>query len=99
MPISFIDACLGRDLEVPTLDERIKYKIPEGTQTGTTFRLKRKGIKYLRSEVRGDLYVKVNIETPKKISEKQKILLREYEELNKNKSKSFFEKVKESVKR
>ena len=99
MPISFIDATLGRDLEVPTLDGKLKYKIPEGTQTGTTFRLKRKGIKYLRSEVHGDLYVKIIIETPKKISEKQKSLLREYEALTKSKSKSFYDKVKDSVKR
>jgi len=99
MPISFIDATLGRDLEVPTMDGKLKYKIPEGTQSGTTFRLKRKGIKYLRSEVHGDLYVKIIIETPKKISEKQKTLLREYEALTKSKSKSFYDKVKDSVKR
>jgi len=99
MPISFLDAALGRDLEVPTLEGKVKYKIPEGTQSGTTFRLKRRGIKYLRSEVHGDLYVKVNIETPKKLSEKQKNLLKEYEALGKKKSKSFFEKVKESIKR
>lgn len=97
MPLSFVDACIGKEIEVPTLDGKVKYRIPDGTQTGTTFRLKRKGIKHLRSEAHGDLYVKVNIETPKKLSEKQKTLLKEYQELEKSKGKSFFDKVKDSI--
>jgi molecular chaperone DnaJ len=99
MPISFLDACLGRDIEVPTLDGKLKYKIPDGTQTGTTFRLRKKGIKYIRNEMYGDLYVKVNIETPRRLSEKQKTLLKDYEALMKTKGKTFFQKVKDSVKR
>jgi len=100
MPISYADAALGRELEVPTLKEKVKYTIPNGTQTGTTFRLKKKGIKHINSEHYGDLYVKVNIETPTRLSDKQKALLMELDKLDKQgkgKSKSFFEQVKETL--
>lgn len=78
MPISFVQAALGDDLQVPTVDGDVKYSIPEGTQTGTVFRLKGKGIQRLNSSIRGDQYIKVNIEVPKKLSEKQANLLREF---------------------
>ena len=99
MPIDFADAALGIDLQVPTLDGKVKYKIPEGTQTGTTFRLKKKGIQHINSAQVGDLYVKVNIETPKRLNEKQKELLRTFKEQNKDGGKSFFEQVRESIRR
>jgi molecular chaperone DnaJ len=72
IPITFDQAALGDTLTVPTLDEKVKYKVPAGTQTGTSFRLKGKGIKYLKGGKTGDLYVKVNIEVPTKLSGDQK---------------------------
>lgn len=94
MTIPFSLAALGGELDVPTLDGKIRYKVPEGTQTGTTFRLKEKGFKHLRSQRKGDLYITTNVEIPKHLAEKQKKLLREFEQMTK--SKSFFEKVKDS---
>ena len=78
MPITFVQAALGDEIEVPTLDGKVKYKIAEGTQSGTVFRLKEKGIKRIRGNSRGDQYVKVNVEVPKKLNEKQKDILREF---------------------
>ncbi len=99
VPITFVQATLGAELEVPTLDGKVKYNIPEGTQSGTVFRLKGKGIPMLRRSGRGDQYVKVNVEIPKHLSAKQKSLLEEFERLDKGnnhaKQKSFFEKMRE----
>lgn len=100
IPISFTTAALGGNIEVPTLDGKVRYNIPEGTQTGTIFRLKNKGIPYLRGHGRGDQYVKVVIQVPKKLNEKQKELLREFAEvsgddLNESK-KGFFDKVRDA---
>ena len=81
VPITFTQAALGAELEVPTLDGKVKYTVPEGTQTGSVFRLKSKGIPFLRGNGRGDQYVKVNIDVPKKLNEKQKAILREFAEL------------------
>lgn len=78
MPITFAQAALGDEIEVPTLDGKVKYSIPEGTQTGTVFRLREKGIPKLRGNNRGDQYVKVVVDTPKKLNDKQKELLREF---------------------
>lgn len=72
IPISFVQAALGGDVEVETLDGKVVYKIPEGTQTGTTFRLKGKGIPYLRGSGRGDQYVTVKVKVPTKLNAKQK---------------------------
>ena len=72
MPISFDQAALGAELIVPTLDGKVSYKIPAGTQPGTVFRLKEKGVKKLRREAKGDLYVKVNLEVPTKLNNTQK---------------------------
>ena len=80
MPISFVQAALGAEVEVPTLDGKVKYTIPEGTQTGTTFRLRGKGIPYINGSSRGDQYVTVNIETPKNLTKEQKDLLRKFGE-------------------
>jgi len=79
MPISFAAAALGGEIEVPTLGGSAKMKIPAETQTGGVFRLKGKGIKPLRQSDHGDLMVHVVVETPVKLTEKQKTLLREFE--------------------
>lgn len=71
-PISVTQAILGDEVEVPTLDGRVKYTIPEGTQSGTVFRLKGKGIPYLRSGSRGDQYVTVNVSIPKNLTKEQR---------------------------
>ena len=78
MPITFAQATLGDKIQVPTLDGKVEYEVPEGTQTGTVFRLKGKGIPKLKPNVRGDQYVKVTVEIPKKLNEKQKELVREF---------------------
>ena len=72
IPISFDQAALGDEIIVPTLEERVSYKVPPGTQPGTVFRLKGKGIKNLRNGRKGDLYVKVSLEVPTKLNKKQK---------------------------
>ncbi|WFD11576.1 molecular chaperone DnaJ [Tepidibacter hydrothermalis] len=102
MPITFAQAALGDEVEVPTLDGKVKYKIPEGTQTGTVFRLREKGIPRLRSKTRGDQYVKVVVEVPKKLSENQKDLLKQFakesgEEVHEQR-KNFFDKMKDLLK-
>ena len=79
MPISFVKATLGGEIEVPTLSGKVSFTIPEGTQSGKTFRLKGKGIKGVRSGYAGDLFCHVAIETPVKLTEKQKDLLRDFE--------------------
>ena len=78
MPISFVDASLGGELEVPTLNGRVNLKIPAETQTGRMFRIKGKGVKPVRGGPIGDLMCKVTVETPVKLSRKQKDLLKEF---------------------
>ncbi len=99
VPVSFVQATLGTQLDVPTLDGMVKMKIPEGTQSGKVFRLKGKGIPHLQSSGRGDQHVRVVVETPQNLSSKQRELLTQFAEAsgeNVNpQSKSFFEKVKE----
>jgi len=80
IPVSFVDAALGSELEVPTLDGRVKLKIPSETQTGKMFRLRGKGVTSTRGGGAGDLICKVSIETPVKLSEHQKTLLKEFQE-------------------
>ena len=79
MPISFKTACLGGEVEVPTLAGKASFSVAEGTQTGRTFRLRGKGIKGVRSSVVGDLYVHVQVETPVKLNEQQRQLLRDFD--------------------
>lgn len=79
VPISFVDAALGGELEVPTLDGRVKLKVPSETQTGKMFRLRGKGVAPVRGGSTGDLLVKVVVETPVKLSSRQKELLREFQ--------------------
>jgi len=80
MPLTFVQAALGSEIEVPTLDGKVKYSIPEGTQTGTVFRLRGKGIQNLRGSGRGDQYVTVTVAVPKSLTEEQKDLLRKFAE-------------------
>jgi len=101
LPISIVQAALGAELEVPTLDGPVKMKIPEGTQTGTVFRLRGKGIVRLgsNSQSRGDQHVRVILETPTHLSARQRELLTQFaseggEEVNPQ-SRSFFQKVKD----
>jgi molecular chaperone DnaJ len=79
MQVSFVQAALGAEIEVPTLDGKVKYSIPEGTQTGTVFRLRGKGIQNLRGSGRGDQYVTVNVVVPTGLNSEQKELLREFD--------------------
>lgn len=98
IPITFTQAALGSELDVPTIEGTIKYTIPEGTQTGTVFRLKNKGIKHLNSNAKGDQFIKINVDVPTKLSEKQKELLREFAEISGDEvfeqRKGFFDKMK-----
>ena len=77
-PISFAQATLGAEIEVPTLDGKVKMNIPEGTQPGATFRLRGKGVPYLRGSGRGDQFVTVTVAVPKNLTGSQKELLRQY---------------------
>nr|WP_314546902.1 molecular chaperone DnaJ [uncultured Massilia sp.] len=102
MPISFSKAALGGEIEVPTLGGKVSFTIPEGTQTGKTFRLKGKGIKGVRSGYAGDLFCHVVVETPIKLTDKQKDLLKEFERLTNDggakhspQSKGWMDKVKD----
>jgi len=79
VPIGFTTAALGGEIEVPTLNGKANLEIAEGTQSGKTYRLRGKGIKGVRSSYPGDLYCHVSVETPVRLSEKQKKLLREFE--------------------
>ena len=97
-PITFTQAVLGAELEIPTIDGKVKYTIPEGTQTGTVFRLRGKGIPVLNGRGRGDQYVTVTIETPRGLNREQKEALRKFSETlgegNYEQQKSFFKKFK-----
>ncbi|MDP4153413.1 MAG: molecular chaperone DnaJ [Bacillota bacterium] len=98
IPISFTDAALGTDLEVSTLEDKVQFKIPEGTQSHTTFKIAGKGVPVLGGRGKGDLFFTVVIETPKNLTQKQKDLLKEFQETLKpaqvKKNKGFWEKVK-----
>jgi molecular chaperone DnaJ len=99
MPVSFPQAALGAEIEVPTLDGKSKLRIPPGTQSGALFRVKGKGIVDLRGYGRGDHIVRVVVETPRKLSKRQKEILEEFarssgEEVHPL-SRGFLEKVKE----
>jgi len=102
MPISFATAALGGEIEIPTLDGHAKIKIPTETQTGQVFRLKNKGIRPVRGSVVGHLYCHVSLETPVKLTSRQKELLREFESINEQdpdahspRAKNWFDKVRE----
>lgn len=101
IPITFPQAALGCEMEVPTLDGKVKYTIPEGTQTGSMFRLKGKGIQNVHGRGRGDQYVRVTVEVPKNLNREQKELLKKFGEVsgkNHPEQNRFFEKVKKYFK-
>jgi molecular chaperone DnaJ len=85
VPVSFVDAAMGTEIEVPTLDGKAKLKIPSGTQTDTVFKMKGKGIPHLNAYGTGSEEVKVVVQVPKKLSRKQKDLLKEFEKEGKKK--------------
>lgn len=103
MPINFVQAALGDEIEVPTLHGKVKLKVPAGTQTGTKFRLKGKGVPNVRGYGVGDQHILVRILTPTKLTDKQKQLLKEFSDVSGTvplgeHEKSFFSKVKRAFK-
>ena len=91
VPISYTQAVLGDEIEIPTITGKATLKIPSGTDSETLFRMKEKGIKHLHHHENGDQYVKVKIEVPKKITKKIKDTLKQLKETKPH--KSFFKKV------
>ncbi len=100
VPISMTTAALGGQIEVPTVEgEMTRVKIPEGSESGKQFRLKSKGMPVLRSKLTGDMYIQVDVETPKNLTRKQRELLEEFEKLSHKgtspESAGFFARVKD----
>ena len=100
MPISITQAALGAEIDVPTLEKPVKQRIPEGTQTGTQFRIKGQGIPSLKNGLKGDLILTVHVEVPRKLNERQKDLLRQLEQSlggkeYEGRSRTFADKIKE----
>ncbi|MFY4774871.1 molecular chaperone DnaJ [Metabacillus sp. RGM 3146] len=102
MPLTFSQASLGDEIEVPTLHGKVKLKVPAGTQAGTKFRLKGKGVPNVRGYGQGDQHIVVRIVTPTNLTEKQKELMREFAEISGNlpdeHEESFFDKMKRAFK-
>jgi molecular chaperone DnaJ len=98
VPVSFVQAALGAEIEVPTLDGKTSVRIPAGTQPGTLFRLKGQGIRNIQGYGQGDLHVRINVEVPTRLTSEQKAKLQEFANLCNGKespiSQSFFEKAK-----
>jgi molecular chaperone DnaJ len=101
IPLTFTQAALGDEIEIPTLTEKVKLKVPAGTQTGTYFRLKGKGVPKLRGYGQGDQQVKVTIVTPTQLSDEQRDLLRDFAnksgEATHDQSKNIFERMKRAI--
>ena len=99
MPISFPTAALGGEIDIPTLKGTVKYTVPEGTQNGAEFRLRGKGVPQVRGSFTGDLIVRVRVEVPTRLTEKQKELLRQFDETSTGKEykerKTFLDKMKD----
>ena len=97
-PITYSQAVLGDTITVPSIDGKVEVNVPEGTQSGTTFRLRGKGVQYVNGRGRGDMYVKCEVEIPKKLSRTQREALKKFEgtlkEDNYEKRKGFFKKLK-----
>lgn len=96
IPLNIVQASLGAELEVPTIDGKVKLTIPPGTQPGTSFRLKGDGVPRLHGTGRGDQFVTVNIEVPKKLNPRQKELLEELGETLEDTNKGFFQKIRDA---
>ncbi len=98
IPISFVQAALGDEIDIPTIDGMTKFRIPQGTQSGQTYRLKGKGVERLDGSGRGDQIIKIVVEVPKKLTEEQKKLLMEFARISGESihpmGKSFWEKVR-----
>lgn len=99
MPLTFTQAALGAELDVPTLDKPVKFKFPEGTQPGQMFTLKGQGVTHLRGGGKGDLYITAVVEIPKKLTSQQKELLRQFDGTTTNnqyeKKKSFMDRLRD----
>ena len=99
IPISITQAALGSEIRVPTLDGEHTLKIPEGTQSGTTFRLRNKGVAVLNGRGKGDLFVEVRVQTPSKLTKRQRELLQELSGLtsieNKPENRTLLGKMKD----
>ncbi len=97
-PITFVQAALGAEMEIPTIDGKVKYTVPEGTQSGTVFRLRGKGIPNLNGKGRGDQFVTVYVETPRNLNNEQREALKKFGETlgenNYEERKGFFKKFK-----
>jgi molecular chaperone DnaJ len=102
VPVSFIQATLGAEIEVPTLEGKAMLKIPAGTQPGTVFRVKGKGVKNLQGYGHGDLHVRVQVEVPSRLSHEQRAKLQEFAALCDGNeaplAQGFFEKAKKFFK-
>ncbi|RJX29586.1 MAG: molecular chaperone DnaJ [Dethiobacter sp.] len=100
--VNFVQAALGGELEVPTLDGKAKLRIPEGTQPGAVFRLKGKGVPSLRGFGKGDQLVRVKVEVPRRLNARQKKILREFAQVSgldlpEQDDKGFFDRVKDTL--
>lgn len=99
VPITYTQAVMGAEVVVPTVDGKVQYTVPEGTQPGTTFRLRGKGIQYLNGRGRGDEYVRVNVEIPRKLNREQRKALEAFEQTMKDENyeqrKGFAKRLKE----
>ncbi|WP_088102527.1 molecular chaperone DnaJ [Halalkalibacter urbisdiaboli] len=102
MPLTFAQVALGDEIEVPTLNGKIKLKIPAGTQTGTDFRLRGKGVPNVHGRGQGDQHVKIRVVTPKNLTDKEKELIREFSQMTggqpDEQNDGFFAKVKRAFK-
>ena len=100
IPVTFTQAALGSAIDVPTLEKPVRYDLPEGTQPGQVYRIKGQGVQMLNSTAKGDLYITVKVEVPRKLNDRQKELLRRFEESTTGREyeekKSFFERVKDA---
>ncbi len=103
IPLTYYQAVVGEELTVPTIDGKVKYNVPAGTQPGTTFKLRGKGVQQLNGRGRGDQYVTVTVEVPKNLNREQQNALKAFEgtlnEKNYEKRKSFFDKLKDTFNR
>ena len=98
LPITFAQATLGAEVTVPTLDGKVSYSIHEGTQPNDVFKLKGKGFPHLGGRGNGDQFVRITIEVPKNLSQKQKEIIKQFDGATSDKNyaqrKNFFEKLK-----
>jgi molecular chaperone DnaJ len=101
LPISYVDAAMGAELEVPTLDGKEAVKVPSGTQSGRTFRLKGKGVPVIHSQQKGDELVTVKVVTPQSLTPRQRELLREFGEIEKQQNErgahNLFDRIKDAM--